>query len=1029
MTEELSGAPEDGVASTGPERSAAGAGFLRELAYIHGARQPAAQDCDRPVTRTAKVSKLDHAFVGRARELDRYRTLLAATIAGRRQLLLLSGEPGIGKTRCADAFAHIAEEYGALALWGRCHEEAGAPPYWPWVQILREYIQSSSESELRLMPAAQARDIAAIVPGLEGLAGRTDARPSPDPVTSDHLRFRTFDAIAQFLASAAERVPLVLILDNLHWADAPSLSLLEFLSQELARSRVLIIGTYRDVEVSRKGPLLATLGDLSREAGVERVRLTGLPESSIAELADRVLGILLPRPAVDAIYQQTDGNPLFVIELLKMLQREGADHDVNLIGIRIPDGVRETIGRRLSYLSESCNQLLAVASVFGRHFVATELATAAQSDFKAVLESLEAAAHTGLIEPISDGRYQFTHALIREVLYDELPALERLKLHGRVGDTLVDIHRTDTIPVLSSIAHHYYQAAPLGYSEQAVGFGLRAAERATQMCAYEDAIAHYDRVLAMLSLQPNDTDERIVRVYFRKGCAFTLLGDTTLATEALLQGVKHAVRLRSPLLADVITHLMWATSYGPQAHLVPLLEKTLTALPAGDSVARAKSLAALANALRSTLNHTRIEPLTVAAVAMANRLADCDALCACIKLSIMALRADPGSLQVRLALGTQYLAAARRGGDDEALSDAYSWQALHLLEAAQPDELERLLTDYRQISVARFGIHQYYVRCAEVTLALLRGEWRTAERNSDALLASGLKMRSADAEGVFSAQMFVLNRDLGRLRALQPTVRDFVRNGAANAWIPGLMLICAELGMNEDARRWFERLAQDDFRTIPRDDMFLTCLVYCAETCYRLGDRQRAAVLYSLLLPYAGGAANHPRAACFGATDLYLAILAATDNAAERARAHFEIALNMNQTMAAWPWLARTLFHYGTLLMRSDQASDLTRGRSLLRDAEQLAARLGMTALVEEIGSGPHNDGVAAFPDGLTAREIEVLQLLALGRSNKDISMVLAISLNTVATHVRSILNKTNSANRTEAAAYAIRNDLRNISP
>ena len=971
---------------------------------------------------------LDPAFVGRPREVGRFCGLLEAAAAGRRQVLLLSGEPGIGKTRCADAFARIAEEYGALALWGRCHEEAGAPPYWPWVQILREYIQSSSESELRLMPAAQARDIAAIVPGLEGLAERTDARPSPDPVTSDHLRFRTFDAIAQFLASAAERVPLVLILDNLHWADAPSLSLLEFLSQELARSRVLIIGTYRDVEVSRKGPLLATLGDLSREAGVERVRLTGLPESSIAELADRVLGISLPRSAVDAIYQQTDGNPLFVIELLKMLQKEGADNADTPIEIRIPDGVRETIGRRLSFLSETCNELLAVASVLGRHCAAAELATVAQRDFKLVLESLEAAARSGLIELIGDGRYQFTHALIREVLYDELPALERLKLHGRVGDTLVDIHRADPIPVLSSIAHHYYEAAPLGYSEQAVSFGLRAAERATQMCAYEDAVAHYDRVLATLSLQAHAADERIVRVYFRKGCAFTLLGDTTLATEALLQGVKHAVRLRSPLLADVITHLMWATSYGPQSHLVPLLEKTLSALPAGDSVVRAKSLAALANALRSTEDHSRIESLTVDAVAMADRLANADALCACIKLSIMALRADPGSLPARLALGTQYLAAARRSGDDESLSDAYSWQALHLLEAARPEDLERLLGDYRQVSVARFGIHQYYVRCAEVTLALLRGDWQGAEKNSEALLAAGMKMRRADAEGVYSAQMFVLNRDLGRLRVLQPMVSEFVRNGAATAWIPGLMLVCAELGMLEDARRWFDRIAENDFRAVPRDDMFVTCLVYCAETCARLADGERAPMLYSLLAPYAGGAANHPRAVSFGATDLYLGMLAMSGGELERARTHFETALSVNKAMAAWPWLARTLFHFGTLLSNADNSADQLRGRSLLGDAEQLAARLGMAALIEQIGSRPRGDGNRVFPDGLTAREIQVLQLLAIGRSNKDISMVLAISLNTVATHVRSILNKTNSANRTEAAAYAIQNDLRNVS-
>ncbi len=966
----------------------------------------------------------DPSFVGREREFERFRGVLSAAIDGRRQILLLSGEPGIGKTRCAEVFARLAEDQGALVLWGRCYEGPGAPPYWPWVQILREYVESSSESELRLMTAARAQDMSAIVPDL---LGRADDRLAPEPAVSDSARFRTFDAIAQFFANAARHVPLVLIVDNLHWADTPSLSLLEFLSQELARSRVLIMGTYRDVEVPRRSPLPGTLGGLSREGGVERIRLAGLPETSIAELADRALGIALPRQAINAIYQQTDGNPLFVIELLKVLQVECAQVGADPIAVRIPDGVRETIGRRLSHLPERCNELLAIASVLGRQFTASEIAKVAACDFNIVLESLEAAARSGLIEPgnaAADG-YRFTHALIREVLYDELPVLERLKLHGRVGDTLAEVHASDLSPVLTTIAHHYYEAAPLGYAEQTVTFELRAAERATQMCAYEDAVAHYDRALGVLSLQGHRDDARIVTAHFLKGCACSLLGDTKLATEALLQGVGHAARLRSPLHVDLITRLLYINSYGPQSHLVPLLERTLSMLPEGDSDARAKALAALACALRGTSGETRIEPLATAAVAMAGRVVDSRAMCTCVKLSIMALRSDPRTLLQRLALGAKYIAVARHAGDDEALIDAYSWHVLHLLEAARLGELGRLLEDYGQMSVARFGLHQYYVRSVEATLALLRGEWQNAEQSIESLLAIGMKTRRADAEGVYSAQMFVLNRDLGRLRSLQPAVEAFVRDGATSAWMPGLMLICAELGMHDQARRCFESLAEDDFDSIPRDDMLLTCLVFCAETCYRLGDAKRASVLYALLSPYAGGAANHPRAVCFGSTDLFLAMLAATGGGAERTRGHFEIALETNRAMAAWPWLARTLFHYGTFLLSLESNGEQARGRALLADAEQLAARLAMAGLAEEIGSRPSGQSGRAFPDRLTDREVEVLQLLTIGRSNKDISTALSISLNTVATHVRSILSKTGSANRTEAAAYAVQQGLR----
>jgi DNA-binding CsgD family transcriptional regulator len=210
--------------------------------------------------------------------------------------------------------------------------------------------------------------------------------------------------------------------------------------------------------------------------------------------------------------------------------------------------------------------------------------------------------------------------------------------------------------------------------------------------------------------------------------------------------------------------------------------------------------------------------------------------------------------------------------------------------------------------------------------------------------------------------------------------------------------------------------------------MYLTCLVFCAETCFALADAGRAQVLYQLLRPYARQTANHPTAVCFGAVELYLAILACSANWPDLARDHFEQAMTLNRAMRAWPFLARTLLRYGEFLLKRPADAERRAGLQQLREAEQLARRLGMTRLVIDIDALLHaSDDDAAYPDDLTAREVEVLRLLAIGRTNKDVSLVLAISLNTVATHVRNILNKTQCANRTEAATYAIRHGLQGL--
>jgi DNA-binding CsgD family transcriptional regulator len=378
-------------------------------------------------------------------------------------------------------------------------------------------------------------------------------------------------------------------------------------------------------------------------------------------------------------------------------------------------------------------------------------------------------------------------------------------------------------------------------------------------------------------------------------------------------------------------------------------------------------------------------------------------------------------------LGRDYLAVARSTGSGDLIADACHWQVLNHFESGQLDDLEALLDHYGGLSAARSGLHQYQVGAHRITLALLRGNWPNLEQRIEGLLDIGMKTRREDAEGVYGAQMFALNRDRGRLQALAPQLKAMAAS-RRRMWEPGLMLLYVEIGLHAEARAIFDRLIRGDCHAISRDDMYVTCLVFCAQACCALGDVSGAELLYERLLPYAGQAANHPTAVCFGAADLYLAELACTANRQDRALAHFDAALRINRAMCAWPSLARTLFKYGTFLLAQQSDSQRHLGLQQLREADQLARRLEMAGLVTDIEDSLHrSEDDAEYPDELTLREVEVLRLLAIGRTNKDVSLVLAISLNTVATHVRSILNKTRCANRTEAAAYAIRHGLQQM--
>ena len=448
-------------------------------------------------------------FVGRQREMGELKACLEDALSGRGRLVMLVGEPGIGKTRTAQELVTYAGLRGAQVLWGRSYEEQGVPPYWPWVQAIRSYVRERDPEQLRTEMGSGAADIAEVVSDVRERLPDLPPAPQLEP---EQARFRLFDSIAAFLKTASQRQPLVLVLDDLHWADQPFLALLQFAARELGGARLLIIGTYRDMELSRQHPLAEALGELTRERLFQRVILRGLSQEDIGRFIEMTPGHTAPRGIVEAVHTQTEGNPLFVTEVVRLLVQEGeltADRtgDRDSWTVRIPEGVREVIGRRLNRLSQRCNEALTVASIAGREFTLAQIRPLVEDVTEdRLFEILEEALAARVIEelPQSVGRYQFTHALIQETLTAELSLTRRVRLHARIAEALEEMYGDDADTHAAELAHHFAQAEAVTGTAKLVRYSLQAGERALAAYAYEEAQGHFQMGLASRGISAGD---------------------------------------------------------------------------------------------------------------------------------------------------------------------------------------------------------------------------------------------------------------------------------------------------------------------------------------------------------------------------------------------------------------------------------------------------------------------------------------------------------------------------------------------
>jgi len=893
---------------------------------------------------TAPGDSTTATFVGRTSELGDLVATLEEALDGHGRLVLLAGDPGIGKSRLADELIRVARARGADVLVGRCWEAGGAPAYWPWVQSLRGYIRDLEPAVVRAELGATAADMAPIVPELHAILPGLPVQP----VDLEGARFRLFDATAEFLRAASRRRQMLLFLDDLHAADAPSLLLLQFLAREVGSSSILVLAAYRSVDPIPGEPLRALLAAVAREPTTRRVSLKGLGETDIAEYVAQA-GQAASSDLVTALYEETEGNPLFMVEMVRLLAIEGRglEPETPQIALDIPESIRDVITRRLEHLSDACNRVLVLASVLGREFAPAALARLAEISTDELVEQLDEAMTAGVLShvPGSHDRARFAHILIRDTLYDGLTAARRASLHRLAVDALSDVYRHDPGSHLAELAFHSIAGNDL---DRGLELARSAADRALESLAYEEAARLYQ--VALDAAEASAAASRPVRgeLLLAKGDAQILGGDGPAARETLL---RTAAVAKADGDADLFGRAALAYGgrdiWGPRqewdARYTPLLEEALAMSGEQDSVVRARLLTRLASAMRGSPDRQLLESLAVDAYEIAERLGDRSTVLYALD-GRLAATGGPATAEARFRDGAKLMELATEAGDLERIFGAHEHVLYTSWALGDRAALTRTIDSMRQlVQELNLRAFQSLVTVADAQFAASQGRYSEAEELITEALRLGERAQSWNVQTPHRLQMFVLRMQQDQLDGYEE-----VLSRSLDEW-PGYTIFdCAlartyaQLGSLDEARMIFERLARNDFRDLSRDEDWLVNLSLLSEICAYLDDRPRARMLHAELSPFAEQNAVASGEICAGSVAQHVGRLAAQLELHDEAAEHFEAALDMNVRMGARPWIAHTQTDYAEMLLGRSARGDRNRAELLLAEAKRTYEELGM---------------------------------------------------------------------------------------
>ncbi len=966
-------------------------------------------------------------FVGRSAELAALRVLVPREAGERGRLALLGGEAGSGKSRLVRELAHELAREGVLVLYGAC-DAVVQTPYRPFAEALEQLVRGSDPDVLRADLGSAGGELVRLVPDLDARVGGLPAPVAADPDTERH---RLHTAVTDLLAGAGRRQPLLLVLEDCHWADTPTLVLLRHLARSSSEARVLVLATFRDTEADIPGGLADALADLRRSDDVVRMRLDGLSEDDVGEFVRGASGCEIDpaEPGLSsALRDLTEGNAFLLCELWRALVEtaafaiEGGTLRLTapLHEIVTPQSVREVVSQRLMRLDPASRDLLELAAVAGPEFELDVLRRAAPVELERI-DALEPAMRSGMIEelPFPALAYRFTHELVRRAVYDRMSVLRRAELHLRIAEALQSVDRPREGRLLAGLAHHFAAAAPIGGTAQAVEYNLLAARAASSALAYDEATTRLRTALEM----GIEDERRRAEILLEQGTALFRAGRSLESLQSFRQAAEIARDLGEGALLARAAIGLETTCWRPgliDEGARELLEEASLALGREDSTLRVGLLASLARALEYEGTPELAAVTREEAIAMARRIDDRPGLVTVLN-GVYWGRATMSLPEILELLGeARELAAAM--GDVEGQAEATQWRVSALMARGEIESAHAELAvalEMAQHTRQPFNIHvcEHY----RSALALLGGHLAEADAAAECSREWGQLLVGRDASSVYGIQMFGVRREQGRLAELAPVIRVLAAGGrAGGAWRAGLAAMLAELAMEDHVRSELDHVAGEGLESL-REGLWVASLTYLADAASAIAHEKVAALVYPELAPLAGKNVTVGHGvACYGATDRYLGMLAATLGDDDSASRHFEAALHLNRQMGADTWLAHTAYEYGRMLLHRGNSD---RAEQLLTEATLLAETVGMPTLLARVRALTHTS-ISPLPDGLSVRELEVLRLVARGSSNREIGATLFISEHTAANHVRSILRKTACANRTEATAYAYRRGL-----